>query len=141
MNTGQFARGNKAAAKPSKKAVASMILNKLETEADSLSPAQFTQLVSRYSTLTTRRRRHRKKAEAEKVSHSALDSLPPEEQEMFREVYRIEAERLEAGRKKWREEQEGKQKERGDSQMCPSPPVHDQANEKPLRSFRLVPDV
>jgi hypothetical protein len=114
QGTGRFKKGNQAAAKLSKKAVAAMIAARLEKEKDSLTPAQFTSLVNRYGSLTKkRRRRSRRMPENEKVrGRSDADRLAGAAAETHRTVLQIEAERLEAGRKKWHEEQEAEQKDR-----------------------------
>lgn len=125
MNTGQFAKGNKVAAKPSKKAVAALIRARLEKDSDNLSPAQFTALVNRFGMLTGRRPRRSKKPEEgkEAMRHerrtdtkSFADRLTGEEAETHRMILEIEAEELETRRKK----SEAKQQERNGNTTTPS---------------------
>jgi hypothetical protein len=107
MNTGQFAKGNQAAAKPSKKAVAASIRRRLERDGDSLSAAQFTALTNQFARLTAKRRRPRKDPGAEKVNMCFADRLTGEEAEIHKAVLQIEAEQRETRRK----EREASQKE------------------------------
>ena len=98
----RFTKGNKAAAKPSNKAVAAMIRRRLERDADTLTGAQFTALVNRFGTLTAKRpRRHPKEPEAKKVSGSSPEWL--------NEVLQIEAEQRETARKQREAKSEPKQ--------------------------------
>jgi hypothetical protein len=94
-----FEKGNQAAARPNKKAVAEMILQKLEKDRDSLSDAQFTTLVTKFNTLTAkRRRRSRKEPESETVIENWADRLTPEEADIHRAVLEIEAEQARNGK-------------------------------------------
>src|SRR5579859_5305969 len=56
-----FEQGNSAAKNPGKKAVAQMVLEKLQKEKDSLSPGQFAELSKTYARLTAPRKRRRVK--------------------------------------------------------------------------------
>jgi len=90
----RFQKGNKAAAKPSKKAVAALIRARLEKDGDNLSCAEFTTLVSRFDTLTAKSpRRHREESQAKKLSaNDFYPWLTPEQNEIHRAVMQIEAE-------------------------------------------------
>jgi hypothetical protein len=88
-----FAKGNKAAAKSSRKAIAATIAQRLKTGGDSLSDAQFTTLAVKASNLLVKRRRPRRKdPEAKKVSANDYQWLTPEQNEIHRAVMQIEAE-------------------------------------------------
>lgn len=106
-----FEKGNKAAAKPSKKAVAALIRARLAKDGDSLSGAQFTTLVSKFNTLTTKRRRLKKPEPMDsylgvKKSNFRFGDLTGEEAvEAHKYVLQREAEELEARRKEWRAKQ------------------------------------
>jgi hypothetical protein len=107
----RFAKGNQAAANPSKKAVAALIKKRLETDGANMSSKEFTELTSQYATLTKPRQRRRSRKKNKTKKASGIDALT-------REVMRIEAEELEARQKKWREEYDAKQKE-----PAPTPPA------------------
>jgi hypothetical protein len=118
-----FERGNRAAAKRNKKAVAKIIYQRIQNEGADLPITQLTALTKELNKVTAqpRRRRHGKqpKAEAEKLEFrgSCADRLPEEEKVILREILQIEAEQLEARRKKWHDEHEANQQE-----QKPTPP-------------------
>jgi hypothetical protein len=90
----RFEKGNKAATKRSKNAVAEIIRQRLETDGEHLTDSQFTTLVTRYNTLSTRKQRRFRKqqTEAKEVSANDYQWLTPEQNEIHRAVMQIEAE-------------------------------------------------
>lgn len=89
MNTGQFVKGNKASSRSSKAAIAEMIRKRLEKNGDSMSDPKFAELVTKFSTLTKRRRPRRKEPRA---GCSAADRLTGKDAEIHKAVLQIEAE-------------------------------------------------
>jgi hypothetical protein len=122
MNTGQFVKGNKAAGRPSKKAVAAAIRHRLETDADNLTSSQFTALTNRFAALTRPRRRRRKEPESKKVLCYA-DTLTGEAKEIHETVMRIEAEQRETRRREREAEQKASSLSLKERKPTPTPPA------------------
>jgi hypothetical protein len=80
INMARFEKGNQAAAtaKASKKAMAAMIRKRVEKEGDSLSTAEFTNLVNNFNDLVAKRKRRDRKKKSEGADVAQDDSSPSE---------------------------------------------------------------